>query len=249
MLTHPTVELLREMRLHGMARAYADDAPQTQALSFDERFALLVESERAEREQRQLTARLRQAQLRQQASFEDLDLRTPRGLDKSLIRALMKGQYLDEALNILIVGATGLGKTYLGCALGHHACRRGHRVRYFRLPRLLEQLAIAHADGSFPKLMRQLLRADLLILDDWGLAKLSAPQARDLLEVIDDRHGRRSTLITSQRPVTLWHELFDDPTVADAILDRLIHGAYRIELSGESMRKTKKRLTPKEDQQ
>lgn len=249
MLIHPTLDLLREMKLHGMARAYAEQNPHAAALDFDERFALLVETERAERDQRQLKNRLKQAQLRQQASFEDLDLRTPRGMDRGLIAALMTGRYLLEALNVLIIGATGLGKTYLACALGHHACRRGHRVRYFRLPRLLQQLALGHADGTFPKLMRQLLRTELVILDDWGLSPLTAAQARDLLEVIDDRQGRRSTVITSQRPITQWHELFDDPTVADAILDRLVHGAYRIELAGESMRKKKNNLTETEQEQ
>lgn len=240
MISHPTLEALSHMKLHGMARAYAQQLESgSPDMDFDERLAMLVETERAERDQRKFTARLRQAKLRHPATPEDVDLRSARGLNRSLMTTLLGLRFVTDALNVIFTGATGLGKTFLACALGHQGCRRGMNVRYYRLPRLLEELALGHADGRYPRMMRQLLRADILILDDWGLAPLAAEQSRDLLEVIDDRHQRKSTIITSQRPIAQWHELFADPTVADAILDRLVHGAYRIELSGESMRKTR----------
>lgn len=172
------------------------------------------------------------------------DTRAPRGLDQALVTQLTTGQWLREGLNLLILGPTGVGKTWIACALAQHACRQGYTTRYLRVPRLFEELKLAHADGRFPKLKAGLARIDLLVLDDWGLASLDAPARRDLLELLDDRHGHRSTLVTSQLPVEHWHEVIGDPTLADAILDRLVHSAYRLTLKGESMRKRQgRRLT------
>ncbi|MEX5451688.1 IS21-like element helper ATPase IstB, partial [Stutzerimonas stutzeri] len=177
------------------------------------------------------------------ACLEDIDYRSPRGLDKALILQLSGGQWLRDGLNLIIGGPTGVGKTWLACALAHQACREGYSVRYLRLPRLLEELGLAHGDGRFAKLMSGYAKTDLLILDDWGLAPFTVEQRRDMLELLDDRYGQRSTLVTSQMPVDNWHELIGDPTLADAILDRLVHNAYRINLKGESMRKQTKKLT------
>ncbi|MGE5665869.1 MAG: IS21-like element helper ATPase IstB [Betaproteobacteria bacterium] len=245
MLYHPTLEKLQHLRLTGMHKALREQLalPEIDALSFEERLGLLADRELTEREDRRLQTRLRQARLKQSACLEDLDLRTPRGLDKALITQLASGQWIREALNLLILGPTGVGKTWIACALAHQACRQGYTTRYLRLPRLFEELRLAHADGGFPKLMRSLARTDLLVLDDWGLAPLDAEARRDLLELLDDRHGQRATLFTSQLPVEHWHEVIGDPTLADAILDRLVHNAYRITLKGESMRKRKAKLT------
>ena len=246
MLHHPTLDKLQQLRLTGMHKALRDQLalPEIDELSFEERLGLLADRELTEREDRRLQTRLRQAKLKQNACLEDIDYRTPRGLDKGLITQLATGQWIRDGLNTLLVGPTGVGKTWVACALAHHACRQGHTVRYLRLPRLFEELRLAHADGRFPKLMQTLAKTDLLLLDDWGLAHLDAEARRDLLELLDDRHGHRSTLVTSQLPVDHWHEIIGDPTLADAILDRLVHNAYRITLKGESMRKRKaKKLT------
>lgn len=239
MLNHPTVEKLNELRLFGMHSALVEqhDLPDIDALSFEERLGLLVERECTVRADRRLQTRLRKAKLKQNAAIEDVDYRAHRGLDKSLIATLANGTWIREGLNVLITGPTGVGKTWIACALAHKACRDGYTVLYHRLPRLLEELSIAHADGRFPKLMRSFARTDLIVLDDWGLAKLTDLQRRDLLELIDDRHGQRSTIITSQLPVEHWHDVVGEPTLADAILDRLVHNAYRIALKGDSMRK------------
>lgn len=247
MLHHPTLEKLIALRLNGMHKALREQLtlPQITDLSFEERLALLVDREITEREDRRLQTRLRQARLKQSACLEDLDTRTPRGLDKALITQLATGQWLREGLNLLILGPTGVGKTWIACALAQQACRQGFTTRYLRAPRLFDDLQLAHADGRFPKLMASLAKTDLIVLDDWGLAGLDAAARRDLLELLDDRHGQRSTLITSQLPVDHWHQVIGDPTLADAILDRLVHNAYRITLKGESMRKRKApKLTP-----
>jgi DNA replication protein DnaC len=239
MLNHPTLEKLTELRLNGMKEALCEQQgmPDIDALDFEERLGLLVDRELTAREDRRLKTRLRTARLRQQAAIEDLDYRHPRGLDKSLMRDLGSCQWIRKHLNLLITGPTGVGKTWISCALVHKACRSGYTAQYRRLSRLFDELSYAHADGRYPQLMKKLARTDVLLLDDWGLAKLTAPQRRDLLELLDDRHNRRSTLITSQLPVEHWHKIIGDPTLADAILDRLVHNSYRIELKGESMRK------------
>jgi DNA replication protein DnaC len=245
MLTHPTLDKRHALRLAGMYHALVEQmqTPDLATLSFEERLGLLVDRESTERENRRLTTRLRQAKLRQTACIEDLDYRHPRGLDKALIARLATGQWVREHHNVLITGPTGIGKTWLGCALGHKACREGLTALYLRLPRFLPELPIAKGDGRYGKLMTTLAKTDLLILDDWGLAPLSDEHRRDLLEIVEDRHDCRATLVTSQLPVDHWHEALGDPTLADAILDRLVHHAYKITLQGESMRKRQARLT------
>lgn len=239
MLNQQTREQLRALKLTGMLDALEQQLtqPQTHDLSFDERLALLVEQEVLHRENRRLTRLLKAAKLRVPACIEDIDYRHPRGLEKSRMAALAGLDWIRHSLNLCLTGPTGCGKTWLACALGNQACRRGLSVRYLRLPNLFEQLRIAHGDGSYVRLMGQLLKTDLLILDDWGIQKLTTAQRNDLMEVIEDRHGRRATLIASQLPVEHWHEYLGEATLADAILDRLLHGSHRLNLTGESMRK------------
>jgi len=245
MLTHPTLEKLMALRLFGMVRAFEDQQrlPEIDSLAFEERLGLLVDREMTDRDNRRMKTRLRQARLRQPAVLEDVDFRHPRGLDKSLIAQLSSCGWVAQHLNILITGPTGCGKTFLACALAHQACREGHTVRYLRLHRLLQDLQIAKGDGRYPKLLAALAKTDLLVLDDWGIAPLTDEHRRDLLEILEDRHGRRSTLVTAQLPVDKWHVQIGDPTLADAILDRLIHNAHKIPLKGDSMRKLKSSLT------
>lgn len=239
MLLEPTLARLRELRLAGMAEALEEQqaVPDLQGLSFEDRLGLLVDREATLRKDRRQTQLLRQARLRLQASIEDLDFRSPRGLDRSVILRLASCDWIRHHQVVLITGATGTGKTYLACALAQAACRQGLSSRYFRLPRLIEELALARADGSYPKLMDRLQKTDLVVLDDYGLAPLSQNERRDLLEVIEDRTGRSATLVTSQLPFEHWHDVVGDATFADAILDRLIHHAHRIPLKGASMRR------------
>lgn len=239
MLRHPTLDKLQTLKLTGMVKALSEqlDLPASTALSFEERLGLLVDRELTEREARRLTTRLRQAKLRQAACCEDLDYRHPRGLDKSLMTSLATCQWVREHRNVLITGPTGVGKTWVACALGHQACRAGFTVLYLRLPRLCQDFLLTKGDGRYLKLMTTLAKTELLILDDWGVAALSDENRRDLLELLEDRHDRRATVVTSQLPVEHWHEALGDPTLADAILDRLVHNAYKITLKGDSMRK------------
>ena len=241
MLHHPTLDKLRTLRLTGMARALDEQAHTTDidALSFHERLGLLVDREMQERENRSLATRLRFARLRASAALEDLDYRAARSLDRSLIMKLASCEWVSEHLNLLITGPTGVGKSFLASAMAQKACREGFRALYQRLPRLLTELEISRGDGRYAKLMRSLAKVDVLILDDWGLEIMNDRQRRDLLEIIDERHESRSTIVTSQLPVEHWHEAIGDPTLADAILDRLVHNAYRIKLTGNSMRKRK----------
>jgi DNA replication protein DnaC len=245
MLKHPTLDKLQHLKFTGMVAALADQMamPDIGELGFEERLGLLVDREITERDNRRLTNRLRKARLRHQALLEDIDYQTPRGLDKSLIQSLASCQWVKEHLNVLITGPTGVGKTWLACAFAHKACREGYTAQYIRLTRILRELMIAKGDGRYPKLLANLAKVDVLILDDWGLLKLSAENRRDLLEVLEDRHGTRATIATSQLPIDEWHGVIGDPTIADAILDRLVHSAYKINLRGESMRKRKAKLT------
>ena len=235
-----TLDRLRTLRLGAMADAYLtqhQDAPTT-TLGFDERFSMLVDAEHLFRHNRALTRRLKEAKLRiPQACLEDLDPSPRRGLERALVRQLATGRWIAEHHHVLLTGATGVGKTYLACALGQQACRHGYRVLYRRVPRLFDELALAHADGSYPHVLARYARIDVLILDDWGLTPLTEAQRQDLLEVLEDRDGTRSTIITSQLLRDQWHDYLGEPTVADAILDRVVHRAVAITLTGPSRRK------------
>lgn len=239
MLTHPTLEKLHTLRLTGMIDALKEQQQMAEidSLGFEQRLGLLIDREMTQRENRRLDTRLKKAKLRHSCCMEDLDIKAARGLDKSLILILAACSWVARGINVLVCGPTGVGKSYLACALGHKACLEGYSVLYLRLPRLFEELRLAKADGRYGKLMLSYAKTDLLILDDWGLTSMTDPQRRDLLELLEDRYGKRSTIVTSQLPVTAWHEAIGDPTLADAILDRLVHNAYKIELKGESMRK------------
>lgn len=239
MLKHPTLTQLHALGLHGMAKAFDELAANGQADGLDrlEWLTLLLDREASLRQDKRFTSRLRAARLRQQAAVEDVDYRSPRGLDRALFQKLAEGDWIKGHDNLVLVGPTGVGKSWLAAALGHKACRDNQSVLYQRVPRLFEDLALGRGDGRHPRLLKSLGRADLLILDDWGLEPLDAGARHDLLEILEERYGRRSTMITSQLPVDRWHDIIGDPTYADAILDRLIHNAHRIELTGESLRR------------
>lgn len=239
MLTHPTEQALQALRLNGMLKALEDQRrmPEIQELSFEERLGLLVDREVTERENRRLGSRLKMARLRLNASVEDITYRPARGLDKPLLLSLASCRWIAEHQNVLVTGPTGVGKSYIACALAQKVCREGYTALYFRLPRLLQDIGIARADGRYAKLLHTLAKTDLVVLDDWGLAPLTDQHRHDLLELLDDRYARRSTLVTSQLPVDNWHDALGHPTLADAILDRLVHNAHRIAMKGGSMRK------------
>lgn len=251
MLTHPTHEKLRTLKLYGMAKSFEEQASGNDYddLSFEERMGLLIDRELTEQENRRLTSRLKRAKLRQPASVEDIDYGQKRGLDKALMKSLSRCAWIKEHLNILLTGPCGVGKSYVACALGHKACLEGHKVLYFRATRLFEDLALAKGDGRYARLMNTIAKTDLVIIDDWGLSVLNNQERTDLLEILEDRHNIHSTVITSQLPLDRWHEAIGNPTLADAILDRLVHNAYKIQLKGGSMRKAKAEKIPERNNQ
>ncbi len=240
MLTEPTIEKLTTMGLGGMAAALAEQ--QTKAdvagLPFDERLGLLVDAEWYRRQNRRLERALKEARLKiGQATIEGIDYPPKRQLDKALIRSLATCRWVEERQNVIVTGSTGVGKTYIACALAHQACRKGYRAFYRRASRLFDELALARADGSYARVLTKIARVDVLILDDWGLVQVREPERRDLYEILDDRSTTRSTIITSQLPVDNWHDHIGDPTIADSICDRLVHNAHRVVLRGPSRRK------------
>lgn len=246
MLTHPTLDMLSELGLHGMAKGFQDLAsqPEARALDHAEWLALLLERETTMRRQKRFEARARAARLRHDAQVEDTDFRAVRGLDRGLFLKLAGCDWIRQRHGLLLTGPAGVGKSWLACALGQKACREDFSVAYHRAPRLFAALGLARGDGRYARLLKALARTDLLILDDWGPEKLNDDQRRDLLEIVEDRYERRSTIVTSQIPVDRWYEIIGNPTIADAVLDRLVHNAYRIELTGESLRKQRSMPPP-----
>ncbi len=247
MLTHPTLDMLSDLGLHGMAKGFQDlDAqPEARDLEHGEWLAILLEREATLRRQKRFEARARAARLRHDAQVEDTDFRAARGLDRGVFLKLAGCDWIRQRHGLLLTGPAGVGKSWLACALGQKACREDFSVAYHRAPRLFAALGLARGDGRYARVLKALARTDLLILDDWGPEKLNDDQRRDLLEIVEDRYERRSTIVTSQVPVDRWYEIIGNPTIADAILDRLVHNAYRIELSGESMRK-RRSISPPE---
>ena len=239
MLNHPTLETLRSLKLHGMAAALEEQLqnPTHESLSAEERIGLMVDRERLSRENGRTTRLLRAAKLKHvQACVEDIDYRPARALDRRQIATLATGDWIQRGQGLALTGATGTGKSWLFCALARQACRQGRSVRYWRLPRLLEEMRIAHADGSYSAYLRKVAKTDLIALDDWGLSPTTAQDRAHLLEVLDDRVGSKSTVVLSQLPIDQWHAYLGEPTLADAILDRLVHQSHRIVLQGPSMR-------------
>ena len=238
-MIHPLLEKLRSLSLRGMACALEEQLQQSSivSLSFEERLNLLIDREYLQRENRRLTDRLRKAKLKQAACIEDIDYKNGRGLDRSIVAKLATSAWIKSHHNLLITGKTGTGKSYLACAFAHNACLQGYSARYLRTNRFFQELTLTRADGRYNKYLAELAKTSLLVLDDFGLTVLTQEQRRDLLEVLDDRHNVRSTIITSQLPVSHWHETIGDETLADAILDRVVHSAYQFNLTGDSMRK------------
>jgi DNA replication protein DnaC len=243
MLNQPTIEKLQAMKLYGMADAFREqiDTADSSQLSFEERFGLLVDRQWTWKESRALTRRLQLAKFKERGVVEDIDYQHPRGLDGKLMRTLATSEWVRVHHNILFTGPTGIGKTWLACALAHKACRDGFLALHKRIAELFRELAVARVDGSFGQFLTKLSRIDVLVLDDFAMAPLKEQERRDFLEICDDRYQRRSTILTSQVPVNHWHEQIGDPTLADSIMDRLVHNAYRIELDGESIRKVRGR--------
>jgi len=241
MLTEPTIEKLYKLRLGAMAVAWTTqrEDPKMNDVDFDGRFGMLVDAEHLARDNKRLARAIHEAKLRiAGACIEDIDYGAKREIDRALVRQLGTCTWIGSHANVIITGATGTGKSYIACALAQQACRSGYRAVYRRMPRLLEELALTHADGTYTRLLGRLAKIDVLVLDDWGLAPLREQERRDMLEIFEDRHGARSTIVTSQLPVETWHDYVADPTIADALLDRVVHNAHRLKLKGPSKRKT-----------
>jgi DNA replication protein DnaC len=251
MLNQPTIEKLNTMKLHGMAEAFRAQLESTDMsqLAFEERFGMLVDQQWLWKENRALSHRLRSARLKERGVMEDIDYQHPRGLDRKLMRTLASSEWVRQHQNILLIGPTGIGKTWLGCALAQKACRDGFSVLHKRTTELFRELAVAHVDGSIGRVLQKLSRVDVLVLDDFAMAPLKDAERRDILEICDDRYQRRSMILTSQMSTGHWHEQIGDPTVADSILDRVVHNAYRVELNGESIRKLRGRKGREEQPQ
>ncbi len=239
MLNTPTIDKLKALKLTEMARGFEEQlkVSDNNSLSFGERLGLLLDIELAARENRRLTTRLSQAKLRQQACIEDIDYSNKQGLDRSLIQSLSPCQWIKEGQNVLISGPTGVGKSYLACALAHRACLMGYKTRYFRATKLFDELTLANADGRYPKMMKSICKTDLIVIDDWGLSELNDQARNDYLEILEDRYRLKSTIVASQLPVKSWYKMIGHPTIADAIMDRLVHNAYKIDIDGDSLRK------------
>ena len=244
MLNEPTLAKLRELRLNALAENWCEQRkdPKMTGLDFDERFGLLIDAEWLDRQNKRLARNLREAKLRlSDACIEGIDYPARRKLDKAVIRGLASCIWIHEHHNVVITGPTGVGKTYIACALAQQACRKGYRVLYRRVPRIFDEILLARADGTYPRWLAKVARFDVVVLDDWGLVPLAESERRDLLEIMEDRYGNRSTILTSQMPVAQWHDQVGDPTIADAFCDRLLHNAHRIELHGPSRRQEKKK--------
>jgi DNA replication protein DnaC len=241
MLWEQTLEKIRALKLSGMLEGIKEqeEIRGYSKMDFEERLGFLIDREYSGKEERRLRSRIKQAKMKQQACVEDIDFKSRRNLNKSEFLKLSQCKWIKERRNLIITGPTGVGKSYLSCALGHKACLNNLKVQYVRLPRFLVELGVSRGDGSYLKLIKSLMKVELLILDDWGLSKFTEEQRKDFLEIMEDRYEARSTIITSQLPVSSWHQVIGESTVADAILDRLVHNSYRVELEGESMRKNK----------
>jgi DNA replication protein DnaC len=241
MMIYNTLEKLRELKLKGMSKGLEEQMamPESHSLSFDDRFGLLVDLEDIARKNVRLASRLKQAKLREDACIENIDFTVNRGIEKSIILGFTSGEWIRQYQNIIISGPTGVGKTYLACAILHSACREGFTGKYLRTPRLLDEINIAKANGSYSKMLASYAKYDLLLFDDWGLAPMTADESRNILEIVEDRYDRKSSIITSQLPPEKWFDLMPDPTIADAILDRVIHRSHKMKLKGPSMRKMK----------
>ena len=249
MLNQPTMEKLQTMKLHGMAQAFREqyENADSSQLSFEERFGLLVDCQWTWKENRALTRRLQLAKFKERGLIEDIDYQHPRGLDRRIMRTLASSDWVRQHQNLLLIGPTGIGKTWLACALAHKACRDGFFAVHKRMAELFRDLGVARADGSIGSLLAKLARTDVLVLDDFAMAPMKDSERRDFLEICDDRYQRRSTILTSQMPVAHWHEQIGDPSIADSIMDRLVHNAHRIDLDGESIRKKRGRKPAAED--
>lgn len=247
MLTQPTIEKLNSMKLTAMAKAFADQmqCPDITQLTFEERFGLIVDHQVTDLENRRMQSRLRKAKLRLPASLEDLDFKQGRGLDRSTVMSLALNQWVMSHHNILVTGPTGAGKSYLACALAQKACRDGYATLYQRVPRLLQEIAVSRLDGRYAKLIAPITKCEVLILDDLLISPLTREEQQELLEIVEERYDRKATIVTSQLPVKAWHDAMQDPTLADAILDRLVHNSYKLELKGESMRRKRSMLDQK----